>query len=82
MQAFHRENALRRLARMRERAKHERVSPRALAAEYAALGDKDQAFRWLEEAYRQRCPRLVWLEASGICNPLQATHGSRTCRGE
>jgi len=35
----------------RERAKREYVGPIAFAISYAHLGEKDQAFEWLEKAY-------------------------------
>jgi TolB-like protein/Tfp pilus assembly protein PilF len=35
------------------------LTPSALAGVYAALGEKDQAFRWLEEACADRDPWLV-----------------------
>ena len=33
-----------------------------VAAVYAALGDRDPAFRWLEEAYKERDTFLPWLK--------------------
>ncbi len=38
---------------------------------YAALGDKDEAMRWLEEAYRQRASLLVTI---GVRPGLEALH--------
>ena len=37
------------------------VSPYAIAEIYAALGDKNSAFEWLEKSYDERSPRLVEL---------------------
>ncbi len=44
--AFERARTLRRLARLEARARTGRVSPKALAVQYAALGDKDRASRF------------------------------------
>src|SRR2546423_3045075 len=40
------------------------VSPYNIAIIYAALGKKDQAFKWLERAYEGRSDWLVWLKGS------------------
>jgi len=60
-----------RLAGLKERAKHERVSPVRFASAYAALGDRDQALHWLEQAYQQRCPTLTWLQVQRQWGPLR-----------
>ena len=62
IRAFQRQLAEERFGKLNLEAGRRRVSPRAFAAVYAALGEKDQAFHWLEEAYRQRCPTLTWLQ--------------------
>ena len=38
------------------------VSPFYEAVLYAASGQQDRAFAWLETAYRERSPQLVWLQ--------------------
>ena len=43
------------------------VSPRTLAITYAALGEKDQAFEWLEKSFQARTALLLT-----IINPLLA----------
>ena len=40
------------------------TEPMVLADLYACLGDKDQAFAWLEKAYRDHNPYMVGLKAS------------------
>jgi TolB-like protein/DNA-binding winged helix-turn-helix (wHTH) protein/Tfp pilus assembly protein PilF len=40
-------------------AKQKYVSPHTLARKFAALGDKDQTMKYLEEALRVRTPRLI-----------------------
>jgi TolB-like protein len=37
-------------------------SPTIVAANYAFLGDKDNAFAWLEKAYEQRASELIFLK--------------------
>ena len=44
-----REEARKNLDELLQMAKHRYVSPTSIALIYAALGDKDQAFAWLDE---------------------------------
>lgn len=53
-----REEALRIIAEMKERSKQQYVSPMGFANIYAALGEKDLAFEYLEKAYAERVPIL------------------------
>jgi len=46
------------------------VSPLTIASLYASLGDFDQAFRWLDRAYNERIPPLVWLRSGIAWEPL------------
>ncbi len=46
-------------------------NPRAIAALHAALGEKDEAFAWLEKAYEHRHFDLILLKVSGIWDPLR-----------
>ena len=50
----------------KERAKQRRVSLYALAENYARLGEKDQAFAWLEKLYEQRSPTLSQLNGDPL----------------
>jgi hypothetical protein len=45
-----------------ELSRHRYVTPPALANVYIGLGDKDQAFFWLEKAFQQRSYYLVYLK--------------------
>ena len=48
------------------------VSPPALANVYIGLGDKDQAFFWLEKAYLDRSNYMVWLKVFPLLDPLRS----------
>src|SRR5262249_41836072 len=41
-------------------SKHSTVPPEHFAFVYIGFGDKDRAFTWLEEAYRQPRPVVTW----------------------
>ncbi|HEV2617605.1 MAG TPA: protein kinase [Candidatus Acidoferrales bacterium] len=47
------------------------VSPYFFATIYAALGQKDEAFGWLEKAFHQHDRYLAWLKADGAIDPLR-----------
>jgi serine/threonine-protein kinase len=47
------------------------VSPIAFAITYAKLGDRNQAFDWLEKAYADRSPWLVFLQIDPDFEPLR-----------
>ena len=61
-----------RLDYLKERAKRERVSPWTFALFYAHAGEKEEALKALEEAYRQHTPMLVWLKAERTWDPLRS----------
>jgi DNA-binding winged helix-turn-helix (wHTH) protein/TolB-like protein/Flp pilus assembly protein TadD len=48
------------------------LPPAAMAAIYGALGEKDQAFRWLDRAYDQRDNILVLLRVEPMFDPLRS----------
>jgi tetratricopeptide (TPR) repeat protein len=43
-----------------------------LAGAYTELGDKDEAFAWLERAHRERAPFLLLLKQGGRFDPLRS----------
>jgi TolB-like protein/DNA-binding winged helix-turn-helix (wHTH) protein/Tfp pilus assembly protein PilF len=51
------------LARDLERSHREYVSPYNIADSYALLGDRTQAFRYLDKAYADRDAWLAWIKA-------------------
>ena len=58
---------MKRLQKMREASKRERVPPLDFAFTYVELGDKEQAFEWLEKAYEERSGPLVHLGDGTVC---------------
>jgi TolB-like protein/Tfp pilus assembly protein PilF len=67
-----RDEALKIIAEMKERSKQQYVSPLGFANIYAALGEKDQAFEYLEKAYAERVPFLRGLKTSRVWDPLRS----------
>jgi serine/threonine-protein kinase len=60
------------LAALDEAAASRYVSPMEFAMTYVALGDKEQAFAWLEKAYDERAPWLVSLKSDPAFDPLRS----------
>src|SRR5215831_5142098 len=67
--AGRRTEALAMLAQILEARKHQYVSPFAIGQIYAALGDKDQAFVWMNKAIDEREVIVVYLRAMGLSEP-------------
>jgi len=47
------------------------VPPYNLASVYAALGEKDEAFAWLERAYNDRSVYLTWMKSDSMMDNLR-----------
>jgi TolB-like protein/Tfp pilus assembly protein PilF len=60
--AGHRDDALAILHRLQDGSSERYVTPYMFGRIYAALGQKDEAFRWLDIAYEQRAPWMVLLK--------------------
>jgi len=54
-----------------EMAKRRYVCDFEIAQVYTVLGEKDQAFRWLNLGKKQQCDCLVWLQAEPWMDPLR-----------
>jgi serine/threonine-protein kinase len=67
-----RSEALRLLGELRAGSKERYVSPISFAVVYAGLGEKDQAFSWLEKAYEERAANLVILKMDVLWDPLRS----------
>lgn len=48
------------------------ISPYYVAAIYTALGEIEQAFRWLNQAFESRSEGLIWLKAEPTLDPLRS----------
>jgi tetratricopeptide (TPR) repeat protein len=59
------------LHELHERSKTRYVSPVALCGLYAALGQADAAFEWLEQAYRERRGWLAYLKIEPMLDGLR-----------
>ncbi|HET6892578.1 MAG TPA: protein kinase [Pyrinomonadaceae bacterium] len=67
-----RSEALKILAELQERAKQKYVSPYFIALVYVGLGEKDQAFAWLEKAYQERHPYLILIKVEPVFDVLRS----------
>jgi tetratricopeptide (TPR) repeat protein len=70
--AGRRDEALRILAELEERAKTARVSPVGMAVIHARLGNHDRAFALLEQAVQQRSPFVLFLKVHPRLDPLRS----------
>jgi len=57
---------------LKGRASKEYLDPGLIAYIYIALGDKDQAFVWLDKAYQERSGLLGWLQIEPKFAPLRS----------
>jgi serine/threonine-protein kinase len=67
-----RQMAEERLKALQARAAHTRVSPVAFAQAFAELGNKAEAFKWLEKAFEAKSVRLPFLAGDASFDPLRA----------
>lgn len=66
------QEARRALNDLKLQAKQEYVSPTGIALIHAALGETDEAFRWLDKAYRARCGELFDLKVEPKFDSLRS----------
>jgi serine/threonine-protein kinase len=64
--------ALRALDNLKARSKNRHVSSWDLAIVYLGLGERDQAFHWLQQAYEKRDPWMMLLNVDWIFDPLRS----------
>ncbi len=57
---------------LKQRALHQTVDPADIGFDYAFLGDKEQAFRWLETAVAERSGRIVLIKVSPKLDPIRS----------
>src|SRR5262249_38078475 len=60
------------LKELLELSRHRYVTPVALVDVYTGLGDKDQAFFWLEKAYQERSYPMAYLKVFPARDPLRS----------
>jgi hypothetical protein len=56
-----REEAQKVIERLKDASVHEYVAPYNIAVVYAGLGEKDEAFEWLNRAYQERSYLITYL---------------------
>jgi len=59
------------LEQLKERAAREYIDAILIANIYVGLGQKDQAFAWLEKAYQERSGLMPWLKGEPKWDPLR-----------
>jgi TolB-like protein/Tfp pilus assembly protein PilF len=67
-----RQEALQVLSNLEARSKKEYVTAYAVALVHAALGNKDQAFAWLDKGVEERTHWLVWLKRDLRWKPIRS----------
>lgn len=60
------------LGQLEALAKRKYVPPFFIATIYIGLGEKNQAFDWLEKAYQERHPHLVQLKVQPVYDPIRS----------
>ena len=64
--------ARRALMKLQELNRHQQIDPAPFVTAYVAMGDKDQAFAWLEKAYSQHSYALLTLKVDPSYDPLRS----------
>ncbi|HUJ31372.1 MAG TPA: tetratricopeptide repeat protein [Candidatus Acidoferrum sp.] len=71
--AGQRGNAMKALASLHAAASNGHYVPAIyFTAIYAGLGDRDQAMKWLDEAYQERTEYLIYLKVEPMADPLRS----------
>src|SRR2546427_953358 len=60
------------LAELKELSKRRYVAPYWIAMIHVGLGEKDEAFAWLEKAYQERSWFLVWIKMDPQVDSLRS----------
>src|SRR5262249_26477091 len=69
--AGNRDKAQQTLTELSENSRRRYISPYLIAIVYIGLGDKEQAFKWLEKSYQDRASLLIWLKVEPQLDPLR-----------
>jgi TolB-like protein/Tfp pilus assembly protein PilF len=70
--AGYRREALKILEQLQELSKQQYVSPYGMGRIYAALGQTEDTFHWLETAYEQRANWMVYLKVDPVFDDLRS----------
>jgi tetratricopeptide (TPR) repeat protein len=70
--AGNRDEALRVLNQLTELSRQRHVTADNLALVYVGLGEKDQAFEWLEKAAEERSGYLVYFKTEPVLDSLRS----------
>jgi TolB-like protein/Flp pilus assembly protein TadD len=60
------------IAELIARSTREYIDPVLIAYIYIALGNKDQAFAWMEKGYQERSGQILWLKVEPLFDPLHS----------
>jgi hypothetical protein len=60
------------IARLKQESTRTYVNLYELALIYIGLGQNDQAFDWLEKAYRERSDQLIYLKVDPRLDPIRS----------
>ena len=60
------------MAKMKEWNRRHPIDPEMFIAAYIGMGDKDQAFAWLEKAYTQHSNVVILLKVDPLYDPLRS----------
>jgi tetratricopeptide (TPR) repeat protein len=61
------------LEELQQLAEERYVSPYYIAAVHTALGERDEAFSWLDLAYENRSEGMVWLKVDPTLDSLRSS---------
>jgi tetratricopeptide (TPR) repeat protein len=59
------------IARLQQLSTNRYVPSLYIALVYTGLREKDEAFKWLDKAYEERCEYLVYLRSEPLADPLR-----------
>ena len=57
---------------LENKSRAEYISPYKITTYYALMGDRDQAFDWLEKAYKERSARLEYIKSEDFFDSLRS----------
>jgi Flp pilus assembly protein TadD len=60
------------ISQLQQMSRNRYVPSLYIAMVYTGLGDKNEAFAWLDKAYAERCEYLVYLPTDPMADPLRS----------